>query len=113
MPRVIRIDIDWLAIPGKTLLEIETAAIRSSFVRHNGNRTKMRHELQMSRTNLLVKLDRLGLRKTRVPRRCLKEPAIARAFWRHCQTITAELNIQDTTLLKWINRHAPFAIEEG
>jgi transcriptional regulator with PAS, ATPase and Fis domain len=111
VPRTLRPETEWLILPGKTLAEIETAAIRSSFIRHNGNRRKMLNELQCARSTLYRKLAKLGLRRRRDGRRLI-ETDLARAFYKHCESIAAELNIYDSTLLKWINKHAPFGVED-
>ena len=50
---------------GLTLRQIEAAAIRASFARHNGNRARMVEELGVSKATLLRHLDALGLRKPR------------------------------------------------
>ena|SRR5713226_1707707 len=110
MARVMRRETDWLILPGKTFAEIEAAAIRSSFLRHNGNQRAMRAELQCSRSTLHRKLAKLGLRRRRV--RHLTEADLARAFHKHRHSIAAELNIHDSTLIRWINKRAPFAVEE-
>ena len=51
---------------GLTLDQIEARAIRESFVRNNGNRSRMAQELGVSRSTLLRKLDALGLRQQRI-----------------------------------------------
>lgn len=57
---------DWVDLRGVTLKRLMDGAVRASFRRHDGNRTRMREELGVSKTNLLRKLDLLGLRKPRV-----------------------------------------------
>ena len=111
MPRALHSETEWLLLPGKTLAEIEAAAIRSAFLRHGGNRTRMRAELKISRMGLLRKLDLLGLRGPRKVRH-LREIDIARAFQKHRKAIAAELKIRDSTLMRWLNSKAPFAVEE-
>jgi DNA-binding NtrC family response regulator len=53
---------DWLNPCGKTLAQVMAVALRASVVRHNGNRRLMMHELGISKSTLLRKLDELGLR---------------------------------------------------
>ena len=48
--------------PGRTLAELEEAAIRAAHARHGGNRRAIASELGIARSSLLRKLDRLGLR---------------------------------------------------
>ena len=97
---------------GRSLAEVELAAIRSSYERNAGDRTKMMAELQRSRMTLLRKLTKLGLRHPRKPRH-LREADLARAFQRHRKLIAVELGISDSTLANWLNKRAPFAAEEG
>jgi two-component system response regulator GlrR len=47
---------------GRTLEELEAIAIRAAFERHRGHRRAIIAELGISRSNLLRKLDQLGLR---------------------------------------------------
>jgi transposase-like protein len=112
MPRMLRPETDWIILPGKTLAEIETIALKSSFIRNNGSTAKIRRELRVSKSNLLRRLDKLGLRTRGRKRWRLTEADLARAFFRHCTSIAAELNISDSTLTKWINKRAPFGVEE-
>lgn len=112
MPSDLPPETSWVVLPGKTLAEIEIAAIRSSFLRQNGNRRKMRAELGISKSNLLRKMDQLGLRKRQVIQWRLTEAMLSTAFERHCSTIAVELNIKASTLTKWINARAPFQVEE-
>jgi len=111
MARELRHDTDWIVLPGRSLAEIEALAIRAAFFRHNGDLRKMRGELRISKSSLWRKLTKLGLHRRRDGRR-LTEGDLARAFFRHCQSIAVELSIHDSTLLKWINKRAPFAVEE-
>ena len=53
---------DVVELPGRTLEELEGIAIRAAFERHRGHRRAMVAELGISRSNLLRKLDQLGLR---------------------------------------------------
>jgi hypothetical protein len=87
----------------------QTATIKVCFLRNNGSTAGIYRELPVSKTTLLKKLDKLGLRKTGRGRWRLTDADLARAFRRHCASIAAELNISDTTLLNWINGRAPFA----
>ena len=104
---------DLIVLPGRTLAEVEEAAIRAAFVRHNGRRRPMMRELQISKMTILRKLSKLGLRTSGKPRpRHLQEADIARAFQRHRHEIAAEVKISDSTLIRWINKCAPFAVEE-
>jgi DNA-binding NtrC family response regulator len=48
---------------GKTLAELEELAIRSSLLRHAGNRRAVAQELGIARSSLLRKLDAFGLRE--------------------------------------------------
>ncbi|HEY6908080.1 MAG TPA: hypothetical protein VI356_01835, partial [Myxococcales bacterium] len=79
---------------------MEAAAIRSSFARLHGHRGRMVKELGISKSQLLRKLDRLGLREKhpRLVRR-LRERDLERAFERHKREIAKELRISDSTLL--------------
>ena len=108
---MLRSETEWVVLPGKTLAQIEEAAIRSAHVRHGGNHTRMRRELAISKMALLRKLDRLGLRKPLRPRH-LTEADLARAFYEHRRSIAAELKIHDSTFIRWLNTRAPFAVEE-
>lgn len=103
----------WVFLPGRTLADVEADAIRACFERTKGNRQRMIRELGISKSSLLRKLDRLGLRH-RVPRlvRALRERDLERAFERHRKQIATELRIHDSTLLRWLNSKAPFAVEE-
>ena len=104
---------DLISLPCLSLAQVEEAAIRSSFARHNGNRRRMMRELGLSRMTLLRRLSKLGLRTSGKPRpRYLQEADILRAFQRHRHEIAAELKISDSTLIRWINKCAPFAVEE-
>jgi DNA-binding NtrC family response regulator len=51
-----------LELRGRTLLQLEEMAIRSSLLRHGGNRRAVSKELGIARSSLLRKLDLLGLR---------------------------------------------------
>lgn len=53
----------WLYLPGRSLESIEKEAIRASHARHLGHRRSIMTELSISKSNLLRKLDELGLRK--------------------------------------------------
>ncbi|MFL5251033.1 MAG: helix-turn-helix domain-containing protein, partial [Myxococcales bacterium] len=53
---------DLVDLRGRTLEELEGIAIRAAFDRHHGNRRAILVELGTSRSNLLRKLDQLGLR---------------------------------------------------
>jgi hypothetical protein len=108
-----RVRPDVVQLNGKTLAEVEAAAIRSAFFRLRGSRAQMRKELGISKSALLAKLDRLGLRnqKLYVSHR-LTERAIALAFFKHCHAIMREVRISERTLMQWINSRAPFAIQE-
>ncbi|MFL5451546.1 MAG: sigma 54-interacting transcriptional regulator [Myxococcales bacterium] len=53
---------DLVDLRGRTLEELEGIAIRAAFDRHRGNRRAILAELGTSRSNLLRKLDQLGLR---------------------------------------------------
>ena len=55
-----------LALAGRTLDDLEAAAIRASFQRHGGVRRAMVRELGIAKSSLLRKLDALGLRETAV-----------------------------------------------
>lgn len=102
-----------ISLPGRTLAEVEEAAIRAAFVRHNGRRRPMMRELQISKMTILRKLSKLGLRAAGKPKvRHFQEADVARAFQRHRHDIAAELKISDPTLIRWINKCAPFAVEE-
>src|SRR4051812_1520591 len=103
----------WVFLPGRSLADVEADAIRACFERTKGNRRQMARELGLSKSTLLRKLDRLGLRH-RTPRllRRLREQDLERAFKRHRRQIAMELRIQDSTLLRWLNSKAPFAVEE-
>ena|ERR1700674_2541150 len=113
MARLLRADTEWVVLPGKTIAQIEEAAIRSSFARLSGNRLRMMRELRISKSTLLRKLAHLGLRATQKQRpRHLQEQDIARAFARHRAQIEEELKISDSTFVRWLNSKAPFAVEE-
>ncbi|HEY2031319.1 MAG TPA: hypothetical protein VGH20_19145 [Myxococcales bacterium] len=112
MPREMRAETDWILLPGKTLEEIETIAIKASFARNNRSRGKTMRELQIAKTTLLRKLDRLGLRNKPRGRWVLTEAVLEQVFSRHCAKIVAELNINRSTLIRWINKRAPFAVDE-
>jgi regulatory Fis family protein len=113
MARHLRSETEWVVLPSKTLAQIEEVAIRSAFARHNGNRSKMRRELAISKMTLLRKLSRLGLREVGKPKiRHLQEADLGRAFQKHRHQILDELKISDSTLIRWINKCAPFAVEE-
>jgi transcriptional regulator with PAS, ATPase and Fis domain len=104
---------DLIVLPVRTLAQVEEAAIRSAFARLNGNRVRIMRELRISKSALLRKLAKLGLRTPRKERpRHLQEADITRAFERHRREIAAELRIHDSTLIRWINKSAPFAVEE-
>lgn len=102
---------DLISLPGRTLASLEDEAIRSAFVRLKGTRSRMMRELQISKSSLLRKLVKLGLRGKQTPRH-LQEADIARAFLRHRRMIAVELRIQDSTFVRWLNSKAPFAVEE-
>jgi len=105
---------DLILLPGRSLAQIEDAAIRSAFSRFNGHRGKMRRELRISKSSLLRKLAKLGLRTTRKQRpRHLQEEDIARAFEKHRRQIAEELGIADSTFIRWLNKSAPFRVDEG
>jgi len=53
---------DVVELRGRTLEELEAIAIRAAFDRHRGHRRAIIAELGISRSNLLRKLDQLGLR---------------------------------------------------
>jgi DNA-binding NtrC family response regulator len=53
---------DVVELRGRTLEELEAIAIRAAFERHRGHRRAIIAELGISRSNLLRKLDQLGLR---------------------------------------------------
>jgi two-component system response regulator HydG len=53
---------DLVELRGRTLEELEAIAIRAAFERHRGHRRAIIAELGISRSNLLRKLDQLGLR---------------------------------------------------
>ena len=53
---------DVIELRGRTLEELEAIAIRAAFERHRGHRRAIIAELGISRSNLLRKLDQLGLR---------------------------------------------------
>jgi transposase len=103
-----------LSLPGLSLARVEEAAIRAAFVRLNGNRRAMARELRVSRSTLLRKLARYGLRVPRKqkPRHLLEED-IARAFEWHRRQLVEDLRIADSTFIRWLNKSAPFAVEEG
>jgi hypothetical protein len=96
---------------GLTLAEIEEAAIRAAFLRWKGNRRRMRLELGLSKSSLLRKLVRFGLRGRR-KRRHLTESDLADCFQRHRKAIAVELRIADSTFIRWLNSKTPFAVEE-
>jgi len=102
---------EWVVLPGKTLAQIEDAAVRAAHARHNGIHARMQRELGISKMGLLRKLDKLGLRTPRRTR-YLTEADLARAFHKHRMSIAAELRIQDSTFIRWLNTRAPFAVEE-
>ena len=107
----LHIEGNWLFLPGRSLAEIEAAALRAAFVRFKGNRAAIGRAMGLSRFSVLRKLARLGLRQ---PRRVLhlREQDIARAFERLRQAIVTELKIHDSTLARWLNKQGPFAVEE-
>lgn len=111
MPRTLPPELTWVVLAGKSLVEVEEAAIRAAFIRHHGNRTKIRAELRIGKMSLLRRLDMMGLRNRPTPRH-LTEKAISLAFFRHCRDIMRELKISDSTLMRWINAKAPFTVEE-
>src|SRR4051794_25209670 len=82
----------WVFLPGRSLADVEAEAIRACFERTKGNRRRMARELGISRSSLLRKLDRLGLRQ-RAPHllRRLRERDLERVFDRHRRQIVAEL----------------------
>src|SRR4051794_22561738 len=101
-------DLDPLLLPaGLTLAEVEAAMIRASFARNGGIRCRVSAELQISKSSLLRKLTKLGLRTPRKPRH-LQEADIARSFRRHRRRLVAELGILDATFVRWLNKNAPF-----
>src|SRR3954463_5473035 len=102
---------DLISLPGRSLASLEEAAIRSAFVRLKGNRRRMITELRISKSQLLRKLLKLGLRGKQAPRH-LQEADLARAFAWHRKAICAELHIADSTLVRWLNNSAPFRVEE-
>src|SRR6266481_4511470 len=97
---------DVISLPGRTLADVEEAAIRSAFARFGGHRPRMMRELRISKSGLLRKLSKLGLRTARTPRH-RQEADIARAFMRHRREIAAELRIADSTFIRWLNKSAP------
>ena len=52
-----------LTLAGRTLYDVEAAAIRASYQRHRGVRRAMVRELGIAKSSLLRKLDALGLRE--------------------------------------------------
>ena len=104
---------DLISLPGLSLAQVEEAAIRSAFARHNGRRRPMMRELRLSKMTLLRRLSKLGLRTSGKPRpRHLQEADILRAFQRHRHEIAAELKISDSPLIRGINKCVPFAVAE-
>jgi transcriptional regulator with PAS, ATPase and Fis domain len=106
-------DRDWIMLRGRTLAQIEAAAVRSSYLRNKGCVSAMRRELGLARTTIWRKLRRLGLGKTGPRVRHLREIDIARAFQRHRKAIAKELQISDSTLVTWLNRVSPLTPDEG
>ena len=103
---------DWGVLRGRTLPQIEAAAVRSSYLRNKGVVAHTRKELGIARTTLWRKLGRLGLRNSRPRVRHLREADIARAFQRHRKAIAKELMISDSTLVRWLNKMVPLAPED-
>jgi transcriptional regulator with PAS, ATPase and Fis domain len=101
---------DWIMLRGRTLAQIEAAAVRSSYLRHKGVQWRVREELGVSRSTIKRKLARLGLRKSKV--RHLREIDIARVFRRHRKAIAKELMISDSTLVRWLNKVVPLTPED-
>ena len=103
----------WVFLPGRTLAQIEAEAIRACFRRTNGNRKRMVRELGIVKSTLMRKLAQLGLRETapRLKRR-LREQDLERAFARFRREAAIDLRIHDSTLMRWLNTKAPFAVEE-
>lgn len=102
----------WTWFPGKTLREIEQAAIRSAYFRHGGNRMRMMRELGIAKSTLMRHLRRLGLASPRASQvRHLREIDIARAFQKHRGAIVAELKIKDSTLMGWLEKRLPALLE--
>jgi transcriptional regulator with PAS, ATPase and Fis domain len=103
---------DWIMLRGRTLAQIEALAIRSSFARNKGVVMRIKRELEIARSTLYRKLDLLGLHKGRPPRH-LRNADIARCVLNHRKAIAKELKIADSTLIRWLNKRAPFRHEEG
>ena len=76
---------DWLFLHGKSLREIEAGAIRALKRLGLGTRSKLIH---------------------------LTDGELARTFERHRRKMAAELGISDSTLMRWLNKTAPFATRE-
>lgn len=100
---------DWIMLRGRTLGQIEAAAVRSSYLRNNGNVSAMRRELGLAKTTIYRRLRRLGLCRNGPRVRHLRESDIAQAFQRHRRAILKELQISDSTLLAWLAKVSPLA----
>ena len=93
----------WIAFTGKTLREVERAAIWAAFVRCGGNRAHMMLELGIAKSTLVRHLFRMGIRRGQKPlRRGARDIEIARSFQKHRSMITTELKIPDRRLMEWL-----------
>lgn len=101
---------DWLPAVGRTLAQIESDAIRSSYERQRGKRPRMMAELQISAASLSRKLKRLGLAPKAKPH-TIREADLRRAFTKHRKAICRELRVMDSTFVRWLNAQTPLAPE--
>ena len=93
----------WIAFVGKTLREIERAAILAAFIRLGGDRRRMAIELGIAKTTLIRHLLRMGIRRGQKPlRRGARDIEIARSFQKHRLLIATELKIPDRRLMEWL-----------
>ena len=90
----------------KTLREIRDAAIADAFHRHSGRVRAIARELGISHPGVCRYLRILGLAEP-TRRRQIREIDIARAFQKHRAAICFELKIQDSTLMRWIEKRLP------